>query len=246
LEDNLPLKNRRLSVQAVIFDLDGTLIDTAPIYYEIIDVIFERLGIPPVGKATLLEAMKDGDFAWDVVLPAGMKYRKDEMIKNARIIIDDIAPAMFRNQVKLIPGTAEALNGMAAAGLKLALVTSTLRDYMGVKLAPLKAAGVENLLEIVITADDVQNKKPHAEPLVMCSDKLGLAPEMCVYVGDTRVDIRAGNAAGMQTVGVLTGFDDYDALMNENPGFIVDSVAGLMEGLTCVPPGRSRRRLSED
>ena len=225
----MPLENHPLAVQAVIFDLDGTLIDTAPIYYKIIDVVFERLGIPPVPKAILLEAMKDGEFEWDIVLPAGIKDRKDELIKDARTIINDIAPAMFRNQAKLIPGTAEVLNGMAAAGLKMALVTSTLRDYMAVKLAPLKAAGIENLLEIVITADDVQNKKPHAEPLVMCSGKLGLAPEMCVYVGDTRVDIRAGIAAGMQAVGVLTGFDDYDALLNERPSFIVDSVAELGE-----------------
>jgi phosphoglycolate phosphatase-like HAD superfamily hydrolase len=46
-------------------------------------------------------------------------------------------------------------------------------------------------------------------------------------VGDTRTDIRAGNAAGMQTVGVLTGFDGYDALKNENPNVIINSIADL-------------------
>ncbi|UCD82579.1 MAG: HAD family hydrolase [Desulfobacterales bacterium] len=227
----MSLENHLLTVDAVIFDLDGTLIDSAPIYYELIDVIFERLGIPPVSKKVLLDAMKDGEFEWELVLPDEMKPRKEEVIKNARTIIDDIAPSMFRKQVKLIPGTAEVLKDIAAAGMKLALATSTLRDYMALKLAPLREVGIETLLEVVITADDVQNKKPHAEPLVKCSRKLGLEPGQCAYVGDTRVDIRAGKAAGMHTVGVLTGFDGYEALKNEKPTVIIDSIADLKSTL---------------
>ena len=223
----MSIKSHKLAVGAVIFDLDGTLIDSVPIYYDIIDVIFERLDIPPVPKSTLSEAMKNGEFEWDLVLPDEMKNRKEQVIEKARAIIDEIAPAMFQEQAKLIPGTADVLKAIAAEGLKLALVTSSLRDYMAIKLAPLAEAGVDNLFEVVITADDVQNKKPHAEPLVMCSNKLGLAPGNCVYVGDTRVDIKAGNAAGMQTVAVLTGFDDYDALESQTPNAIIECVADL-------------------
>jgi len=229
LENTLPLENRILIVEAVIFDLDGTLIDSAPVYYELIDVIFERLGIPPVPKSILLEAMKNGEFEWDLVLPDELKNKKYQLVEKARQIIDEIAPPMFHDQIKLIPGTANTLKKIAAKGLRLALVTSSIREYMAIKLAPLAKAGVADLFEVVITADDVQNKKPHAEPLVMCSDKLGLAPGKCVYVGDTRVDIKAGKAAGMQTVAVLSGFDDYDALKRETPNVIINSIAELKE-----------------
>ena len=58
-----------------------------------------------------------------------------------------------------------------------------------------------------------------------------MAVEKCVYVGDTRVDIRAGNAAGMKTVGVLTGFDDFKALEKENPDAILSSIARLYEAV---------------
>lgn len=227
-------KKTKLKVAAVIFDLDGTLIDSAPIYYDLIDVIFERLNIPPVPKSILSEAMKNGEFEWDLVLPDEMKNRKEHLVEKSREIIDDIAPSMFHDQVKLIPGAAEALKDIVAKGLKLALVTSSLREYMAVKLDPLAKAGVDKLFETIITADDVQNKKPHGEPLVTCCDKLGLAPGGCVYVGDTRVDIKAGKAAGMQTVAVLTGFDDYDALQRHTPDVIIESVSDLRVMITAV------------
>lgn len=233
----MTIENHVLSVDAVIFDLDGTLIDSAPIYYELIDVIFAKLGIPPVSKKVLLEAMKDGEFEWDLVLPDRMRSCKEEVIKTARTIIDDIAPSMFSKDVKLIPGTVDAFHEIAAEGIRLAVATSTLRDYMAVKLAPLREAGIENLLEVVVTADDVRLKKPHAEPLLKCSAMLGLDPIQCVYVGDTRVDIRAGNAAGMRTVGVLTGFDGYNALKNEKPTVIINSIADLKATLALRSSG---------
>lgn len=231
MEGSLSLVNKKLKVKAVLFDLDGTLIDSAPIYYQIIDIVFERLGVPPVSRETLQEAMDDGDFDWDYVLPNPMKFRKEELTAEAREIIADIAPPMFRKQIKLIPGAADILKWIAARGMKIGLVTSTPTDYIAVKLVPLKKAGVDHLLEVVITADDVINKKPHAEPLIKGSKGLKVAAENCVYVGDTRVDIRAGNAAGMKTVGVLTGFDDFTALKRENPDTIIDSIAQLDETL---------------
>jgi HAD superfamily hydrolase (TIGR01509 family) len=229
LEGSLPIENRNFEVNGVLFDLDGTLIDSAPIYYQIIDIVFERLGVPPASRQTLQEAMDDGEFDWDFVLPENMKNRKDKLVAEAREIIDDIAPPMFRKQIKLIPGAAEVCKKIAKQGKLIGLVTSTPGDYISVKLGPMRKAGIENLLQVIVTADDVVNKKPHAEPLIKGSRKLGIAVDKCVYVGDTRVDIRAGNAAGMKTVGVLTGFDGYGALKKENPDAIIDSIAQLNE-----------------
>jgi HAD superfamily hydrolase (TIGR01509 family) len=227
----LPFENRKLTVDAVMFDLDGTLIDSVPVYYEIIDIVFAELGVPAVSRETLLEAMDDGEFDWNCVLPENMKRRKEELAEKARGIIDEIAPPMFHNQIKLIPGTDEILKKIAVTGIKIGLVTSTPAQRMAVKMIPLSNAGVAHLLEVIVTADDVRHKKPSAEPLVQCSQKLGVPLKKCVYVGDTRVDIRAGKAAGMKTVGVLTGFDDYDALINEMPDAIINSIAQLREAL---------------
>ena len=136
---------------------------------------------------------------------------------------------MFHKQVKLIPGTDVILNEIAVTGIKIGLVTSTPAQRMAVKMIPLGNAGLEDLIEVIVTADDVRHKKPSAEPLIQCSDKLGVPLKKCVYVGDTRVDIRAGKAASMGTVGVLTGFDDYGVLENETPDAIIDSIAQLSD-----------------
>jgi len=231
----LPFENRKLTVDAVMFDLDGTLIDTMPIYYEIIDIVFAELEVPAVSRKTLQEAMDDGEFDWNSVLPENMKSRKVELSEKARGIIDEIAPPMFRKQAKLIPGTDVIFREIASMGVKIGLVTSTPAKQMAVKMIPLSNAGLVHLLEVIVTADDVRHKKPSAEPLVQCSEKLGIPFKKCVYVGDTRVDIRAGKAAGMGTVGVLTGFDDYDALKNETPDAIINSIVQLCETLVIRP-----------
>jgi len=214
-----------------MFDLDGTLIDSVPIYYEIIDIVFAELKVPMVSRKALLEAMDDGEFDWVSVLPENMKSRKVELAEKARGIIDEISPAMFHNQVKLIPGTDVLFREIASMGGKIGLGVLVAELLRIINDLPFRDAGLEKQLEVIVTADDVRHKKPAAEPLVQCSEKLGVSAEKCVYIGDTRVDIRAGKAAGMGTVGVLTGFDYYDALKNEMPDAIINSIAQLSETL---------------
>jgi len=225
------IENRKLNVDAVIFDLDGTLIDSAPVYYRILEIALARLDVPPVSHATLAEAMKDGGLNWDLLLPQSTKYSPDELKRRALRVIDEISGPMLREELALVSGAAEMLQQIDAKGMKLGLVTSTPKKNMVLKLAPLRKAGFDNLFKAVITSDDIRNKKPHAEPLVLCGRKLGVPADRCVYVGDTRVDIRAGKAAGMKTIGVLTGFDVYDTLQNERPDAVIDSIAHLLEAI---------------
>ena len=219
----------KLNVDAVLFDLDGTLLDSIWIYYDIVDIVFEKLELPPVPKERFVEAAKDGDFEWDYVLPADMKDRKEELIKAATDLIYDIYPDMFAKKLKIVPGADTILSNIHQDGMKIGIVTSTPEEGMSYKRHILKKTGMDKLIEVLITADDVQHKKPAGEPLIVCSQKLGIAPEKSVYVGDSRIDVKAGKAAGMKTIGVLTGFDDLKTLGREEPDAIIDSVADLPE-----------------
>jgi 2-phosphoglycolate phosphatase len=222
----------KFQVDAVIFDLDGTLIDSIGIYFKIVDMVFEKLNLPPVSSEAILKAVKDGDFDWECVLPDDVKDRKDEIISDAVKIILEIYPRMFGKDLKLISGADRVLETISRDGLRIGLVTSTPQRGMVHKMQPLKKAGIDKLFEAIITTDDVKNKKPAAEPLVECLRRLQVDANRSVYVGDTRVDIKAGKAAGMRTIGVLTGFDDRTALGKEEPDAIIQSVKDLPDIIT--------------
>ncbi|MEJ2221471.1 MAG: HAD family hydrolase [Desulfobacterales bacterium] len=222
-------KHKKLSVAAVIFDLDGTLIDSIDIYFSIVEKALERLNLPEVSRSRILAAAESEDFKWELVLPQDVLNRKEEIIDEAWAVINEIAPQMFADNLDLIQGAGGIVEKLSSDGLKIGLVTSTQRRYLETKMQPLKNVGVDTLFEVIITSDDVENRKPAPDPLIACARRLDLKPGNCVYVGDTATDIKAGKAAGMRTVGVLTGFDDYEALETENPDAIVNDIQNLLE-----------------
>jgi HAD superfamily hydrolase (TIGR01509 family) len=209
--------------------MDGTLIDSIDIYFKIVEIALERLKLPQVSRQQILDASETGDFNWELVLPGSVHHKKDEIIGQAWEIINEIAPQMFAEKLKLIPGADSILKSISANISRIGMVTSTQRKYLKIKMQPLQHAGVEKLFEVIITSDDVPNRKPDPDPLIECARRLDVNPNKCVYVGDTRTDIKAGKAAGMKTVGVLTGFDDYDMLAKESPDAIIDSIRNLVE-----------------
>jgi HAD superfamily hydrolase (TIGR01509 family) len=221
------LKNEIFSVEAVIFDLDGTLINSIAIYMQILKTAFDHLNIPPISKKEVVQAAESGDFDWEMVLPATFKDKKDVTIKKITRIIEEIYPDLFRQYVTLFPGTSEMLEQLSVAGMKLGMVTSTPKNDMKEKLLPLKDANRLHLFEVIIKAEDAPRKKPAKDPLVLCADRLNVPVDQCVYLGDMRTDIRAGKAAGMKTIGVLSGFDTYQGLMAEHPDAVINSIALL-------------------
>ena len=222
-------KQKKLKVAAVIFDLDGTLIDSIDIYFSIVEEALERLNLPAVSRSRILEAAESEDFKWELVLPQDVLNHKEKIIDEAWAVINEIAPQMFADNLDLVQGAGSVVEKLSSKGLKIGLVTSTQRQYLETKMQPLKTAGVDTLFEVIITSDDVEKRKPAPDPLIACAQQLDLKPDNCVYVGDTTTDVRAGKAAGMRTVGVLTGFDEYEALETENPDAIIKDVQNLLE-----------------
>jgi HAD superfamily hydrolase (TIGR01549 family) len=229
-------KQKKLKVDAVIFDLDGTLIDSIDIYFAIVEKALERLNMPAVTRGQILAAAESEDFKWELVLPQKALRRKQTIIEEAWAVINEVAPQMFEKNVKLIPGVDSILKRISFNGCKIGLVTSTRKSHLKIKMQPLEIAGVAELFDAIITSDDVHKRKPEPEPLIACAKQLDLQPIKCVYVGDTVTDMKAGKAAHMRTVGVLTGFDDYDSLNREKPDAIIDSVQKLDTVITTSAP----------
>jgi HAD superfamily hydrolase (TIGR01509 family) len=221
-----------IALEGLIFDLDGTLIDSVGTYYIMMESVFERLHWPRVSREVMRKAIKDGGFDWDLVLPSGTGATTEDLIASARDVIREMYPRVFEDDVDLVPGAEHLLRKLHVRNVKLALVTSTLGRFIEFKLIPLKKHGLRDLFQTVITLDDVKNRKPSGDPLLECARRLGENPEKCAYVGDATVDIVAGKAAGMRTIAVLTGVDDYEAIKAEGPDMILDSVSQLTDWLS--------------
>ena len=224
--------NAGIALEGLIFDLDGTLIDSVAVYYVMMESVFERLHWPQVSREIMRNAIKDDGFEWGLVLPAGSGRSQEELIAAAREVIRDMYPRVFEDRVNMVPGADHLLKELHGRNMKLGLVTSTLGRFIEFKLIPLKKCGVRELFDTIITLDDVKNRKPSGDPLVECARRLGVDPGKCAYVGDATGDIVAGKAAGMKTIAVLTGLDDYRALQEKDPDMILESVTQLTKRMS--------------
>jgi HAD superfamily hydrolase (TIGR01509 family) len=215
------------SLDAVAFDLDGTLINSLDAYTRILKTAFKQIGLKENARQMVLSAMREGGFDWNSLFPAYEGEERQAMMEKAREAITGIYLRTFRQEVKLIPGAARVLTDLPRMGLKPALVTATHMRFLEDKLHPLRQVGIGHVFHAIITIDDVPRGKPAPDPLVECAKRLSVGLAKMLYVGDTCADIQAGKAAGTLTVGVLTGADDYPSLKAEEPDALLESVADL-------------------
>lgn len=212
---------RPLQVKAVLFDVDGTLVDSLPAFLEV-----ARRAAPEltVSEALVRQALNGQKLFWDLLLPAESPGRA-ERIAGFTGEARRLWPEVLRTHGRAFPGLAATLDGLQARGLRLGIVTG-LRDG---SFEPLQRAGVFDRFGAVITRAQVARGKPHPDSLLAGSEALGIEPAQAVYVGDTPIDVQAARAAGMSAVAVLTGAGDSAVLSAAFPDRIVSSVARLPE-----------------
>lgn len=213
-----------MNIKSIMFDLDGTLIDSVPFYYRVMDSILKIVGLPPAPKSVVAEFMSGNWGAWEKIIPEEMKDRKEDLIQQCLTVGRRLSRNMFRDEVKPFEGVRELFSFLSDRNILIGLVTSTEKRNIEKKLVPLAQGGMRDYVDVVITIEDAPQMKPAPDPLLECARRLAVPPVQCMYVGDSRVDIRAGTAAGMMTIGVLTGLDDHEALKRENPTLILDTV----------------------
>ena len=220
---------QKLCVDAVLFDLDGTLIDSIESYYRIVEIALAKMKLPKVPRQTILAAAKNDEFNWEMILPDLPGRSREEIIKEAWQIIEKNYPEMFLKNVTPFPDIEPVLRLLHAHDIRIGIVTSTPEKNIHDKLKILDRPGLLDLIDVVISAGDGERKKPFPDPLIRCRQRMGLQSDQCVYVGDMGIDIAAGRAAGMKTIGVLTGFETRQDLLTKNPDAIINSISDLPE-----------------
>jgi phosphoglycolate phosphatase len=191
--------------RAILFDLDGTLADTAPDLAAAANFLRGERGLEPAPYETLRPVASAG--ARGLIGAALDIHPGHEQYESLRVRFLDRYEASMSTHSKLFDGVPELLAQLEARGLAWGIVTNKASRFTDV-LAPQIGLGHAACL---VSGDTTPHSKPHPAPLLEAARRLGLAPEDCWYVGDDLRDVLAGKAAGMPTVAAAWGYCGHTA-----------------------------------
>lgn len=236
--------NKLQNIRGVAFDLDGTLVDSAPGLTAAVDNALYALELPVAGEERVVTWIGNGA---DVLMQRALTWARQERVTlraaqgKPSVDHDDIPVAEQQAILRklfdryyaevaeegsfLFPAVADTLGALHAKGLPLALVTNKPTPFV----APiLESLDIAKYFSVVIGGDDVKNKKPHPDPLLLVAEKLGLAPAELLFVGDSRNDIQAAKAAGCCSVGLTYGYNYGEPISLSEPDYIFDQFNELL------------------
>lgn len=212
-------------ITSVLFDLDGTLADTAPDLAGALNQVLREQGREPLPFDTIRPVVSHGGIA---LINLGFDLTpEDEGFAPLRERLLAIYRADIARETQLFPGMAEVLDELEAQGLSWGVITNK-PAWLTEPL--LEALGLRQRAATVVSGDTLPQRKPHPAPMHLACREAGADPQACVYVGDAARDIEAGRVAGMATLVALWGYigehdrpHDWGAdAAIETPGDILD------------------------
>ncbi len=189
------------ALKAVVFDLDGTLLDTAPEFVEVAQRLREENGLAPMDEARIRETVSDGARAM-VSLALDMSTQHEDFERQRQRFLEIYARDIGR-ATRPYPGIEALLTQLAEAGIRWGISTNK-PSYLTEAL--LDKIDLRPAAATIVCPDHVRHPKPHPEPLLLNSKQLGCMPQSVIYIGDHKRDIDAGNAAGMFTIAAAYGY----------------------------------------
>lgn len=202
----------------ILFDLDGTLIDTNELILQSFEHTFETFFPGQYTRADILPHMGQplvtqfGRFAPDRVQEMIDVYREHNIANHDRL-------------VTIFPDVREVLQELKDMGCTMAVVTSKMRRtaLMGVQLF-----GIESFFDAFVTIEDTDKHKPHPEPLLLAMKKIGAQPDQTLMIGDSPYDIEGGKRAGVATCGVAWSLRGEAGLRPYWPDYVIREMKDLL------------------
>lgn len=204
-------------MKAILFDLDGTLLNTREFICQAVEhaMLSSGLKVPNREEFSKFVGMDFEEF-----------YQKIAPNYDYRLLCESHHNFQMKNfhLIQVFPNTHKTLRNLKKRNIKLAVVTSRMSNTKEVLIS----SKLIEYFDIVISGDDVKNLKPHPEPIHLALEKLKLKNDQVLMVGDSEFDILAGIAAGVKTVGVTHGFLGKD-IKKLNPDYVIDNIEELMD-----------------
>lgn len=192
-----------MALEAVIFDMDGTLVDSMPYHHKSWEVFFESQGIhltkeefDSIHHGTLFDIMPRifGDISHEESYRLGMI--KEEAFRE-----------LYKHEIRPIDGLIDWLETLKQAGLRIGLGTAA--DFTNADFT-VDAIDIRKYFDTIITSDIVKEGKPSPAVYLKVAEELGVKPENCLVFEDTVSGVQAGIAAGMKVIGITTGMTEAE------------------------------------
>ena len=219
-----------MSIEAILLDLDGTLVDTAPDLVSVLNKLLTDRDRPPVPFAIARNEVSNGALG---LLRLGFPQRRsDTELEPLRLEFLEVYTRQVCVHSRLFNGLDTILFKLHEKMIPWGIVTNKPHS-MTTPL--LKELALPYQPQCVVSGDRLPQRKPHPAPLRLGAEEIGIDAQRCVYVGDARRDIDAGRAAGMATIAAAYGYiraaDDPAqwgaSAVIRRPGDLIDAVNGL-------------------
>jgi N-acetyl-D-muramate 6-phosphate phosphatase len=190
--------------RAALFDLDGTLLDTAPDMAGALATLLRGLGREPLPYDAVRMQVSHGSIAMIRIAFPELEQGSGPF-ETLRMELLDLYRARIADETRLFEGFDHVLGAMEQAGLPWGIVT----NKPGWLTAPLlEQLGLAGRAGAVLSGDTLPERKPHPRPLIVASGQIGVPPGDCLFIGDALRDVQAAVAAGMRPLGVRFGYLD--------------------------------------
>ncbi|MFT6625176.1 MAG: phosphoglycolate phosphatase [Cycloclasticus sp.] len=223
MSHGIPINN----VEAVLFDLDGTLVDTAPDLACALNAVLQQQQLEALPYSVIRPIVSNGaealiKFGFGTELP-------DEQYQTIKSNFIRYYQQNIAAQSILFAGLELALRHLESAGIPWGIVTNK-PEYLTRPL--LEKMDLYQRADCIVCGDQVNNPKPHPEPIYLACQQMGVLPSNAVYIGDAERDIRSGRLAGLKTIACAYGYiPATDDINNWQADSIMQNSSELLEWL---------------
>jgi beta-phosphoglucomutase len=213
-------------IEAIIFDMDGVIIDSEPLHVQAEHTVCKQYGIDAPWQAweMFIGNTEYAMFEYIIQNFTDGTLSVYELIREKQLVFSKL----ISEKLRLIPGSLEFIRWARAQCRKLALTTSS---ECKIQQKIFTMYSLHSYFDVIITGDKIQHGKPHPEPYLKTVEALNLAAHMCVVIEDSLHGIIAAKEAGCRVVGITTSFSE-ERLLNAGANIVVDSFLSLYDRLT--------------
>ncbi|MGJ8681546.1 phosphoglycolate phosphatase [Paraglaciecola sp.] len=226
----LTLTNQNIRPKAILFDLDGTLIDSAPDLAAAVNAMLTHFSLPTVSLAQVSTWIGNGAAK---LVERVFKYTQNNQNQLHNIPTQQQGLTQFFVEYEkvqglhstLYPNVKHTLTELSKLGVTMALITNKPGQFTPNVLAE---HGIDSFFDLVLSGDSLTEKKPHPMPILHTLKTLGLSKKQTIMVGDSASDIQASNSAGVTSICVTYGYNHGDNPLNLNASAHIDEFNQLL------------------